>query len=692
MKYTSALNSALLAGACLLGHVNAAGNKNAIGNATKPNILFIFTDDMGYGDLGVLFQNSRVPGLPKQVTTHLDRMAVAGIQLRSHYCAAPVCAPSRASLLAGVHQGHSTVRNSQFGKALADNHTLATVLKSAGYATSMIGKHGLEGKGGKNPETWSGYPTNRGFDYFYGYVTHGDGHNHYPKHKTPNCGKGLKKLWENDKEVSSKLDKCYTTDLFTARAKKLIIDQTKKNPKQPFFIYLAYDTPHAALQVPTQAYPKGSGVNGGIQWLGKPGKMINTASGTVDSYFHPDYASATYDHDHDTSTPEVKWPVINQRYAGSVRRIDDCVGDLLDTLKDLGIAKNTLVVFSNDNGPHNVSYLKNVGKYSPTFLDNYGPFDGIKRNLWEGGIRMPALAYWPGTIPKNTITHEPSASYDWMATFAEAAGLPAPAITDGVSLLPTLTGSGKRRKSTIYVEFSGAKTPKYSKFEKSRQGKGGGQMQVIQLDGYKGVRVSIKSHADDFEIYDVIKDPKETKNLALDPKFRDLQQRMKDRVLQVRMPNSSANRPYDSAYVPGVKLEAGLTPGSVNYATFTGEWPWLPDFQSLKCGTSGVSKKGIDLSIRPRAENYGVMFSGYLTIPTDGDYTFYLTTDSGASLRIHDAMVIDDDFKHDGSEVSGTIRLAAGIHPYHLSYRHTSGAEKLNFKYSSKGIEKHLTD
>ena len=550
---------------CTATGANVDANSNA--NAAQPNIVFIFTDDMGYGDLGVLFQNDRAPGLPKQLTPHLDRMAAGGMQLRSHYCAAPVCAPSRASLLGGVHQGHCTVRNSQFGKALDDNHTLATVLKSAGYKTAMFGKHGLEGgKRGQSPDEWDAYPTKRGFDYFFGYV------------------------------------------------------------------------------------------------------------------------SATYDHDNDPNTSEVNWPEINQRYAGSVRRIDDCVGDLIDTLSELGIANNTLVVFSNDNGPHNVSYLTEKAKYSPQFLDNYGPFDGIKRNTWEGGIRMPALAYWPKTIPANSITTEPSASYDWLATFAEVAGVPAPAKTDGVSLLPTLTGSGTRRKSTIYVEFQGARTPRYSEFEENHWGHGG-QMQVIQLDGRKGIRTSITSHADDFEIYDVINDPKEKTNLAMDPAYAELQQRMKDRVLQVRVPNSSAVRPYDSEYVPATKLQSMFSSGRVKYTTFEGDWPWLPDFQSMESGASGTTK-GLNLSIRPRANDYGVLFSGYLTIPVDGEYTFCLTSDAGANLRIHDALVIDDDFQHDGSEVSGSIRLAAGWHPFRLSYRHKSGVETLSLKYSGSGKTK----
>src|SRR5207302_441637 len=153
---------------------------------------------------------------------------------------------------------------------------------------------------------------NRGFDSYYGYIRHADGHEHYPKE---GLYRGAKEVWDNRTEVSAGLDRCYTADLWTARAKQWIIDQHRSHAAQPFFLYLAYDTPHATLELPTQAYPAGGGLHGGLQWLGRPGEMINTASGTIDSWYHPDYASATWDHDNDPSTPEHAWPDVYKRYA-----------------------------------------------------------------------------------------------------------------------------------------------------------------------------------------------------------------------------------------------------------------------------------------------------------------------------------------------------------------------------------------
>lgn len=656
-------------------------------SAAPPNILFILCDDLGFGDVGVFFQQQRqaanVRSEPWHFTPHLDRFAAEGAQLPRHYASAPVCAPSRASLLLGVHQGHANVRDNQFDKALADNHTLATVLKQAGYATAVIGKWGLQGGGGR-PARWPAYPTRRGFDFFHGYVRHVDGHTQYPFHTT--VSRPPKEVYENDREISGQLEFCYSTDLFTARAKRWIQDHHAAKPGQPFFLYLAYSTPHAATQIPTVAYPAGGGTNGGLQWLGTPGRMINTAVGPIDAYYHPDYATATWDHDRDPATPEVAWPDVYKRYATMVRRIDDGVGDLLTLLRHLHLDTNTLVVFTSDNGPSKESYLPE--EYAPDFFNSFGPHDGIKRDLWEGGVRVGALVRWPGTVLINRVHPTPSTFADWMPTFAQAAGVPSPAVSDGVSLLPLLTGKGTQRPPLVYMEyFEGGRTPDYAEFAPERRGRSRQQMQALYLDGYKGIRYDVTSATDRFEIYDTLTDPQETNNLALQPAFAALQQRMQDRVLQVRRPEASAPRPYDTAPMPA-SPRTGFTNGVVGYATFTGDWPWMPEFAGLTASTTG-RVAGLDLAVRPRATHYGVAFTGYLSVPTEGDYTFYGASDAGMHFRIHDATVLDDDFKRTGAEVSGTVRLAAGRHPVRLYYRHRTGAEVLQLEYSGPGFDRH---
>ncbi|MFG0262641.1 MAG: sulfatase-like hydrolase/transferase [Novipirellula sp. JB048] len=621
--------------------------------STQPNVIFILCDDWGWGDLGVFHQNESTHA-KRLSTPQLDQMAAEGIQLRQHYCPAPVCAPSRASLLSGVHQGHAEVRDNQFDKRLADNHTLGTVMQRAGYRTALIGKYGLQGQG-DSPQTWPAYPSKRGFDEFFGYVRHRDGHLHYPADVWPLGGSELhrqpKQLWHNDREVSAGLSKCYTTDLFTARSKHWITEHTRANPQEPFFLYLAYDTPHAALQIPTMAYPEGGGLEGGIQWIGQAGRMINTAQGEIDSYRHPDVVGKG-------------WSDVEERFATMTRRIDDCVGDLLQTLRELKIDKQTLVIFSSDNGPHRESYLAGA-PYHPTSFQSYGPFDGLKRDVWEGGIRVATLAWWPGQIPPGQLDTSPSQFHDWMPTLAELAGIAPPARTDGVSLRPRLTGSGDARPSQIYVEYAqGGSTPKYDDFSPSHRGQKRGQMQVVHLDGFKGVRVDIKSHEDPFQIFDLNQDPQEQHDLAnTSPQFKKLEKRMRDHVLRSRMPNASAKRPYDQVAIPAVQV-AELRPG-LHWSFYPGDFPYVPqtsDRTPQQTGTSAaVEATELDTA-------GAIQWTGWLHVPETGTYEMSLATSSRAFLRIHRAAALDADFGYQaGQPRTVSIRLAKGHHPIELT-------------------------
>lgn len=636
---------------------------------SRPNILFIFVDDLGYGDVGAFFQNERAAQNDRSKPTHktpaLDRLAAEGMQLRHHYCPAPVCAPSRASLLLGVHQGHANVRDNQFDKELEDNHTLATVLKTAGYATVAIGKYGLQGGQEREeiePPHWPAHPNRRGFDYYYGYIRHRDGHEHYPK---DGIHRGSKEVWENMQEVSGGLDKCYTTDLFTAKAKQVIIDhvQDDESADKPFFMYLAYDTPHAVLSLPTQAYPEGGGLKGGLQWTGESGRMINTASGEPDSYYHPDYADATWDHDNDSETPEVAWPDVQKRYATIVRRIDDAVADLLQLLKDLDIDDNTLIVFTNDNGPSVESYL--AEKYEPTFFQAYGPYDGIKRDLWEAGVHVGGLVRWPAHVPEGSSSDDhATAFWDWMPTFCEAAGTVPPARSDGVSLLPLLSGNADAQPpSTIYIEyFQNGRTPQFADFDPSNRGRQRNQMQLIREGRFVGVRYDIRSHNDDFEIYDIVEDTRQSNDLAKSKP--DLQQRMKDRVLRLRRPDASAKRPYDSETIPAAG-DAATEPG-VRWAAAAGEFPWAPQSSGLQFAKQGTADSPGDVELLDEPAAY--LIEGFLEVPADGEYTLTLKTSDRALVRLHEATVLDADgtFGKEEQNFSATIRLSAGRHPIRI--------------------------
>ena len=643
---------------------------------------------MGYGDLGVLFQNQRAmkndPAAPREFTPNLDKLANEGVMMPQQYCAAPVCAPSRASLLSGRSQGHVNVRDNQFDKALDDNYTLGSVMKEAGYTTVAIGKWGLQGKADIEPN-WTGHPLNRGFDYYLGYIEHVAGHEHYPKEGINN---GPKNVWENRSNIVSKLDKCYTADLWTAVAKKWIVDHQKGSGAQkPFFMYLAYDTPHAALELPTQAYPAGGGLNGGIQWIGEPGHMINTASGEIDSWIHPDYASATYDDDQNPATPEVPWPDVYKRYATDTRRIDNAVGDIMQLLKDLNIDRNTMIVFTSDNGPSIESYLEGE-PIQPTFFRSYGPFDGIKRDCWEGGVRMPTLARWPAQIPAGRTIESPSISYDWLATFAEIGGLPAPAVSDGVSLLPSLTGKGNQPSSSIYVEYyNGGITPKFDDFTPEHRGRRRNQMQMLRLGNFAGVRYDIQSENDDFEIYNVVDDPQESRNLAEESGMASLQQSFKAKALQSRMPNNTAVRPYDNALVPAVK--AGNTENGIVWKAYNGSFPWVPKVATLTLSEQGITGQP-NVDVRDKKQNEALYFEGLIRVPADGRYTFFVTANTGAVLRIHNATVVDADYEYfQNSPKNGNIRLKAGLHPFRLYFVHQQrNKPSLNLEWNGPGFDK----
>ncbi|QPH39639.1 sulfatase-like hydrolase/transferase [Pedobacter endophyticus] len=646
----------------------------------KPNIIYILVDDLGYGDLGVFFQNQRLKQLPALKSPHLDEMAQSGAILTQHYANAPVCAPSRASLLTGVNQGNAHVRDNQFDKALENNHTMATMLKNAGYATIAIGKWGLQGTDEKQKLNWPAHPLKRGFDDYFGYMRHADGHEHYP---VEGIYRGKKEIWANYKEVSEGFEKCYTTDLWTAKAKNYIIGFEKNNKdKKPFFMYLAYDAPHAVLELPTQSYPTGGGLNGGVQWIGQKGKMISTASGTVDSYVHADYANATYDDDNDRKTPNVPWPDTYKRYATAVRRLDDAVGDIRKLLLDLKISDNTLIVFTSDNGPSIESYLpKSYVDVKPTFFQSYGPFDGIKRDCWEGGVRMPAVVVWPKSISAGKVVATPSMLSDWMPTFARAAKTFAPVRSTGVSLLPSLTDIGKQENGLVYSEyFQAGKTPDFKEFEPDHANRKRNQMQFIRVGDFVGVRYDIQSADDNFEIFNVVKDPKQKDNLASQSGFDKLQAQMKAKVLQARISDPEAPRPYDNAAVPGVGLTGNIKKG-LKWSFFKGDFDYVPslsDQAAAKCGTAK--------SLNSIKTSKGIMvYQTFIKIDKKGLYSFKVSTGGKAFVKLHEANLLDADFNYKAGEVvQRDVILEEGYHPVTIYSVKSQPQQKITLQFKAE--------
>lgn len=418
---------------------------------TKPNVVFILADDLGYGDIGCYGQQ-----LIK--TPRIDSLSRAGMRFTDFYAGCSVSAPSRASLMTGLHTGHTRVRgNKEYqpeGQApMADRATLGSLFRKAGYATGIFGKWGL-GYPGSNAE-----PLDRGFDEFYGYNCQRESHSYYPEHLWGNRTKV--ELPENAQDARQ----TYAPHLIQAEALKFIKQSAEQ--QKPFFAMLTYTLPHAELNLPHDgAYEYYQGKLTPKPWKGGPGGYAST-------------------------------PDAHASFAAMVTLLDTYVGQVIDQLKALGVADNTLIIFTSDNGPH----LE--GGADPAYFNGNGPLRGHKRDLYEGGIRIPMIAAWTGKIRPGSECKTPGAFWDFMPTFASLLNVkPAERPqTDGANLLPLLLG---KRNAPI------AKKPRSLYWEFHEEG---GKMAMRQ-GKWKLVALKVDSGTPVYELYDLSKDLGEETNLA----------------------------------------------------------------------------------------------------------------------------------------------------------------------------------
>ena len=358
----------------------------------KPNIIYILADDLGYGDLGC-FGQLRIK------TPNLDKLCAEGEKFTQHYAGSTVCAPSRCVLMTGLHTGHAYIRGNSKNSIRKQDLTIAEKLKEAGYTTGLIGKWGLGQEGS------DGVPTKKGFDYFFGYLDQSMAHNYYPhflirneervplKNVVPETGP------YNQGVATEKIE--YSHDLFAAESLQFV----EKNKDNTFFLYLALTIPHAN----NEAREKGMEV--------------------------PDYGEYA----------DMDWPEPQKGHAAMISRMDKDVGRLMAKIKELGIDKDTFVFFTSDNGPHQ------EGGNDPDFNNSNGPLRGIKRDLYEGGIRVPTFARWPGHIKAGTTSDLISAFWDFFPTACDLAGVATPKGLDGLSMLPSMLGKDKNQQKHIYL-------------------------------------------------------------------------------------------------------------------------------------------------------------------------------------------------------------------------------------------------
>jgi len=436
----------------------------------RPNIIYIYADDLGYGELGSY-------GQQKIKTPYLDQLATEGIRFTQHYAAAPVCAPSRCMLLTGKHAGHSAIRGNHELGGFADSSergqqplpigtfTIGHLMKQAGYTTAVIGKWGL------GMASNSGNPNQQGFDFAYGYLDQKQAHNYYPTHLWKN---GVwDTLYNPEINVHKRLDstqltqqsfayyqgKTYAPDKITQQALSFI----RKQGSQPFFLYLPYTLPHLSLQIPDSLLEAYKGVFNERPYYGQKGYAS-----------HPFPLSA---------------------YAAMISYLDKQVGIILQQIQELKLDSNTLILFSSDNGA-----TFDVGGANTPFFSSNGKLRGTKGDVFEGGIRVPMIARWPGKIAPATISNHVSVQYDVMATLAEITKQKIPA-TDGISFLPTLIGKNTKQVEHPFLYFEFPET--------------GGQL-AIRMGKWKGVKRDMHKNPDKpWMLFNLESDPSESTDVYL---------------------------------------------------------------------------------------------------------------------------------------------------------------------------------
>jgi len=435
---------------------------------SKPNIIYIYADDMGYGELGAY-------GQTKIKTPNLDRMSAEGMRFTDHYSSAPVCAPARCMLLTGKHGGHTYIHGNYELGGFADSleggqmplpegiFTVGKMMQQAGYKTAAIGKWGL------GMANTTGSPIKQGFDYFYGYLDQKQAHNYYPTH-----------LWENDHwdtlqnpviNVHKQLDSTKATladfnyykgkEYAPAKLTEKALAFIENNKSKPFFLYLPYTLPHLSLQAPDEWVKKYIGQFNERPYYGQNG-----------------YASTLY-------------PL--STYAAMISFLDAQVGLILEKIKALGLDENTLILFSSDNG---ATFNGGVNRQ---FFNSNGGLRGQKMDLYEGGIREPFIARWPGKINKGTTSAHPSVQFDLMATLAELVHQKTNA-TDGISFLPELMGRTKDQQKHPYIYFEYPEN--------------GGQL-AIRMGNWKGVKLDVKKHPEKkWQLFNLQTDRNETTDIS----------------------------------------------------------------------------------------------------------------------------------------------------------------------------------
>jgi arylsulfatase A-like enzyme len=437
-QLSAALLLPVMAGLLGATVTSESGRRSAL-----PNILLIQADDLGYGDLSVY-------GQARFETPALDRLAREGTRFTQYYAGSTVCAPSRTSLMTGFHTGHAWIRGNGDFPLRAEDLTVAEVLRAAGYRTAVIGKWGL------GPPATTGQPDRQGFEHAFGFLDHRHAHRQFTDH-----------LWRNGERVNTDLLRDYVNDLFTRETAAFI----EREDARPFFVYLNYTVPHAELRVPEDSLAHFRG-----RFPEQP--FVNPTADAKPTGSSPESPSLGYR----------SQPAPHAAYAAMITRMDRDIGRLADLLRAHGVERRTLVMFTSDNGPHR------EGGGDPAFFKSAGRLRGIKRDLYEGGIRVPMIARWPGVIPAGHVSSHVWAHWDVLPTLADIAAARIPSGLDGISMVRALRGEAPPTHEFLYWEFHER-----------------GLQQAARMGNWKAVRLRKDGP---LELYDLAADPGEERNVV----------------------------------------------------------------------------------------------------------------------------------------------------------------------------------
>jgi arylsulfatase A-like enzyme len=385
-----------------------------VADDSRPNVIFVMCDDLGYGDLGCYGQKViRTP--------HLDQMAKEGMRFTDFYCGNTVCRPSRLVLWTGQHAGHTAINSNTAYVLKPGDVTVAQLLKKSGYQTGGVGKWALG-----NTEN-SGHPNRKGFEFWFGYLDQSAAHNYYPEflwrngEKVPLAGNKV-----GDQRRVSVVRKTYSHDLMTDEAFGFI--RRSAATDNPFLLHVHWTIPHANNE---------------------GGRATGDGMEVPD---HGDYA-------------DQDWPKPEKGQAAMISRMDRDMGRMFELLKELKIDQNTLVIFTSDNGPHQ------EGGHKHEYFDANGPLRGYKRDLYEGGIRVPMIARWPGKIRAGSVSNHAAAFWDFLPTACELAGVKPREDTDGISFLPELRGQHQRKHDYLFFAYQEKRAVRFGNWKAVRPGK-----------------------------------------------------------------------------------------------------------------------------------------------------------------------------------------------------------------------------